>query len=64
MERIGVQKPTEHSSDIPALWLRFVYRVAQLQRGQAYALTIFVPEDKGSEPVWAIKPIGKIENQR
>lgn len=45
--------------DLPRWALRLLYRLAQLQNGQAYTVTIIMA---GSEPVWAVQPIGKVEN--
>jgi hypothetical protein len=39
-------------------------RIMGLPRGYAYALTLWIPEDESSEPVWTLKDLGKIENQR
>lgn len=47
---------------IPARWLRFLYRVAGLQRGQVYNITLIVPDKPDSEPQWAISGQGKVEN--
>lgn len=49
---------------VPAKWVRFLRRVMALPPGHAYALTLWVPEDGQSEPVWSVSNLGKIENQR
>ncbi len=49
-------------SGIPALWLRFLYRVAKLERGRIYQITVIVPEKADSEPQWAISGGSKVEN--
>jgi len=45
--------------DVPRWALRLLYRLAQLQRGHAYTLTVIVT---GDEPVWTVQPLGKVEN--
>jgi hypothetical protein len=47
---------------IPARWLRFLYRVAKLEAGRVYTLTLIVPSQVDAEPTWAISGEGKIEN--
>lgn len=49
---------------IPARWLRFLYRVAGLERGRIYTVTVIVPHDADSEPQWAISDGAKVENMR
>ena len=45
--------------DVPRWALRLLYRLAQLQRGQAYTLTLLMV---GDEPVWTVQQMGKVEN--
>jgi hypothetical protein len=45
--------------DVPRWALRLIYRLAQLQRGQAYTLTVVMV---GEEPVWTVQAMGKVEN--
>lgn len=52
------------SSQVPKLLLNFMRRIMGLPPGRAYALTLWIPEDEDSEPVWTLKDLGKIENQR
>lgn len=47
--------------DVPRWALRLLYRLAQLQRGQAYTLTVIMV---GDEPVWTVQQMGKVENGR
>ena len=49
---------------IPARWLRFLYRVAGLQAGRIYHVTIIMPNDNEHEPQWAISDGAKVENAR
>lgn len=56
------QKQTDRFSDLPPARLRrFVKRMALLQPGMAYSITLFVPEGE-SEPQWTVLLLGKIEN--
>jgi hypothetical protein len=48
-------------SDVPRWAMRLLYRLAQLQRGQAYTLTLIMV---GDEPVWTVEHMGKVENGR
>jgi hypothetical protein len=48
--------------NIPSRWLRFLYRVAGLEHGRVYTITLIVPSTSDSEPQWAISAEGKIEN--
>lgn len=49
-------------SGIPARWLRFLYRMAGLERGKVYNMVVIVP-DKETEPVkWTFVGNGKLEN--
>lgn len=43
-------------------WVNFLQRVARLERGRVYTLTLIVPSHADAEPVWAISSEGKIEN--
>lgn len=47
--------------DVPRWALRLLYRLAQLQRGQAYTVTVVMA---GDEPVWTVQQMGKVENGR
>ena len=43
--------------------LKFLKRVQALPRGKSYGITIWIPEDADSEPVWAILDLGRVENE-
>lgn len=47
---------------IPARWLRFLYRMAGLERGKMYTVTLIVPNEPDAEPTWAISGGAKVEN--
>ena len=47
------------SSILPRWGLRLIYRLAQLERGRAYNVTVLMV---GDEPVWTVQSIGKVEN--
>ena len=47
--------------DVPRWALRLIYRLAQMQQGQAYTVTVIMA---GNEPVWMMQPLGKVENGR
>jgi hypothetical protein len=47
---------------VPARWLNFLYRCAQLKGGQVYTITVIVPDKADTEPQWAISAEGKLEN--
>lgn len=42
----------------------FLKRIQALPRGHSYAITLWVPDDCKSEPVWSISNLGRIENDR
>lgn len=44
---------------LPAWALRLIYRLAQLERGKAYNVTVLMT---GDAPVWTVQSIGKVEN--
>ena len=44
---------------LPAWALRLIYRLAQLERGKAYSVTVVMT---GDAPVWTVQSIGKVEN--
>ncbi len=47
---------------VPSAWLRFLYRVAGLERGRIYTITLVIPATDATEPQWAIQSAGLIEN--
>lgn len=62
-ERVAYQVvPQPNSVGIPVRWLRFLYRMAGLERGRLYHVTIIVPEQSDAEPTWAISGGSKVEN--
>ena len=44
---------------LPAWAIRLAYRVAQLERGRAYNVTVIMAN---REPSWTVQPMGKVEN--
>lgn len=48
---------------IPARWLHLLYRLAKLERGKVYTITLIVPTEDG-DPQWAISGAAKVENGR
>jgi hypothetical protein len=44
---------------LPAWALRLIYRLAQLEKGKAYNVTVMMVSDT---PVWTVQSIGKVEN--
>lgn len=59
-----LEGPIFSEQKIPTRLVRFLRRVMALKPGQAYALTLWIPEAPDSEPVWSVNNLGKIENQR
>ena len=47
--------------DVPAWAWKLIRRLAKLEQGHAYALTIVMTD---SEPVWTVQSVGKLENGR
>lgn len=47
---------------IPARWMRFLYRMAKLEAGKVYTVTVIMPNEPDREPTWAIAPGAKVEN--
>ena len=58
----NVKEP--NPTGIPARWLRFLYRMARLEGGKVYTITVIVPDKPDSEPQWAISGSAKVENGR
>jgi len=56
--------PAGNTHVVPRILLNLIRRIAGLPPGHAYAITLWMPEDASSEPVWTLKELGKIENQR
>lgn len=63
-ERATYQTKEPNPSGIPTRWLRFLYRMAGLERGKIYQVTVIVPEKADSEPQWVIGDGAKVENGR
>lgn len=49
---------------VPGQLVNFVKRLASLERGHGYSITLIVPERREDEPQWMVLPLGKVENQR
>ena len=49
---------------VPADLLKLIYRLASLDRGHVYHLTLVVPEATTAERFWTVQPAGKVENLR
>lgn len=51
------------AADVASVWpkwfVRLALRLAQLERGQVYTLTIVM---LGDEPVWTVQTVGKLES--
>lgn len=57
--------PTADASElVPSQWIRLIYRLAALERGRIYTITLVVPEKANSEPQWAIQAAGVLENTK
>lgn len=60
-------EPLREAADVarvwPAWYIKLAMRLAQLQRGQAYDVTLIVPVGDG-EPVWIVRDGTKVENSR
>lgn len=48
---------------IPARLRKLMLRLAQLTPGQAYTVTLIIP-DETTEPMHVVTPLGKLENHR
>ncbi len=57
----GLVDPRDNEPLIPAWAWKFFCRLAKLERGHAYTLTVVMT---GDEPVWTVQPLGKLENER
>lgn len=55
---------TAPSDPLPSQWIRLLYRLAGLERGRIYTITLVVPEKAGSEPQWGIQAAGVLENAK
>lgn len=56
------QTKQPNPAGIPTRWLRFLYRMAGLERGKVYNITVIVPYESDTEPTWAISGGAKVEN--
>jgi len=61
-QKASYQVAEHNHARVPARWLRFLFRVAGLERGRLYHVTIIVPEQSDAEPTWAISGGAKVEN--
>ena len=52
---------TEVTANLPAWAWKFIARIAKLEHGQAYTVTVFMTD---GEPVWTVQPIAKLENTK
>lgn len=63
-----ITQPYEYQSDngngVPPALLRLAYRLAQLERGNMYTITVTIPHDRRQDPQWSVLALGKIENAR
>lgn len=50
---------TVDAATLPAWAIRLAYRVAQLEHGRAYNVTVI---KANQEPSWTVQPMGKVEN--
>lgn len=50
------------SEAVPERLRKLMMRLANLQPGHSYGITLYLPES--GEPMWAIAPQGKIEGRR
>lgn len=51
-------EPTQHI-EVPRWLWKLIYRLAKLERGQVYRLTLIMG---GDEPAWAVEPVARLEN--
>lgn len=61
-ERAAYVVKDPNPTGIPVRWLRFLYRMARLERGKVYHVTIIIPDKADCEPTWAISDGAKVEN--
>lgn len=61
-QRVDYQVVHPPHARVPARWLRFLYRMAQLENGRVYTITVIMPSQPDSEPQWAITDGAKVEN--
>jgi hypothetical protein len=61
-QRTAYQVKEPNPSGIPIRWLNFLQRVARLERGKVYNITVIIPECADSDPQWAISGSAKVEN--
>lgn len=47
------------AESMPRWAWKLLMRLAKLERGQVYRLTVVMD---GDEPVWAVEPVGRLEN--
>lgn len=48
----------------PVRLRKLMLRLAQLTPGQAYTVTLIIPDDEYTEPMHVVTPLGKLENHR
>jgi hypothetical protein len=49
------------ADSVPRWAWKLIARLAKLERGQVYRLTLVMD---GTEPTWALEPVGRLENWR
>lgn len=60
--RAAYQCAAPNPNGIPARWVRFMLRMAALERGKVYNITVIMPDKADCEPQWAISSGAKVEN--
>jgi hypothetical protein len=59
--RTEYQVPEPNPTGIPRQWLPILQRMARLERGKIYDITLVVPDEPGSKPYWGLTGQAKIE---
>ena len=60
--KVAYQVAPQPHARVPERWLRFLFRMAQLERGRVYNITVIIPDKPESEPQWSIAGAAKLEN--
>lgn len=60
---MGEQANEAHFFDVPKWARRLIYRLAQLERGKAYDVTVVMPSGEG-DPVWVVRGVNPVENAK
>lgn len=60
-------EPLREAADVARVWpnwyIKLAMRLAQLQQGHAYDVTVIIPAG-GGEPVWIVRGGAKVENDK